>query len=258
MFVPKGIIPPIVIPFHADGTINYDVYRQVIGIISQGVHGIFPMGTTGEFYGVTDEEHRKLLEVTVETVNGRVDVYAGANDITGGVSASCALPGRLQALMQFPCSPPCLSPRPRRSYTTTLRPLPRAGPGYPHLCRAVLRRSGCHRLLLQCGPRLVADSYDRYQEGDLKGALGAQFKLNPLRLACSMGTFPRRHQGGVGPAGLPRGQVPGAHCRAAPGRKREAPQGSGEYGADCKLNRSTLTRPADGPRGGKHEFTQRL
>ena len=83
MFAPKGIIPPIVTPFHEDGSINYDVYRQMIEfLIANGVHGIFPMGTTGEFYAVSNEEYKKLLEVTVETVKGRVDVYAGANHIT--------------------------------------------------------------------------------------------------------------------------------------------------------------------------------
>ncbi|MEG2680049.1 MAG: dihydrodipicolinate synthase family protein, partial [Oscillospiraceae bacterium] len=83
MFAPRGIVPPIVTPFKADGTIDYDVYRQMVEhLIAEGVHGVFPMGTTGEFYAVSDAEYQKVLETTVETVNGRVAVYAGANDIT--------------------------------------------------------------------------------------------------------------------------------------------------------------------------------
>ena len=39
-------------------------------------------------------------------------------------------------------------------------------------------------------PRLVADIYDKFKAGDFKGSLDAQFALNPLRIACNMGTFP--------------------------------------------------------------------
>lgn len=83
MFKPKGIIPPIITPFDNDGNINYETYTQMLNhLIEQGVHGVFPMGTTGEFYAVDDAEYRKLLEITVETVAGRVDIYAGASHIT--------------------------------------------------------------------------------------------------------------------------------------------------------------------------------
>ena len=39
-------------------------------------------------------------------------------------------------------------------------------------------------------PRLVADIYDKYVAGDIKGSLEAQFKLAPLRIAFNLGTFP--------------------------------------------------------------------
>ncbi|MDR3561953.1 MAG: 4-hydroxy-tetrahydrodipicolinate synthase [Negativicutes bacterium] len=39
-------------------------------------------------------------------------------------------------------------------------------------------------------PRLCADIYDRYMAGDVKGSLEAQFKLAPLRIAFTIGTFP--------------------------------------------------------------------
>ncbi len=39
-------------------------------------------------------------------------------------------------------------------------------------------------------PRLCADIYDKFMEGDLKGSLEAQFTLAPLRIAFSLGTFP--------------------------------------------------------------------
>lgn len=82
-FKPKGIIPPIITPFKEDGSFNEPVYRQMISyLIDSGVHGVFPMGTTGEFYALNDEEYERILRVTVEEVAGRVSVYAGANHIT--------------------------------------------------------------------------------------------------------------------------------------------------------------------------------
>jgi 4-hydroxy-tetrahydrodipicolinate synthase len=83
MFKPYGVVPPIITPFTKDGKFNERVYRQIINhLIEEGVHGIFPMGTTGEFYAVTNEEYKYILQVTIDQVKGRVPVYAGTNHIT--------------------------------------------------------------------------------------------------------------------------------------------------------------------------------
>lgn len=82
-FVPKGIIPPIVTPTRPDGSFNEEVFRELIRhLMESGVHGIFPMGTTGEFYGFTTVDYRHILEVAVDAVGGRIPVYAGTNSIT--------------------------------------------------------------------------------------------------------------------------------------------------------------------------------
>lgn len=83
MFKPYGIIPPIITPFTEDGQFNEPVFRQMVNhLIEQGVHGVFPLGTTGEFYAFSDDEVRRILTVCKEEVAGRVPVYAGANHIT--------------------------------------------------------------------------------------------------------------------------------------------------------------------------------
>lgn len=62
-FQAKGIIPPIVTPIDDNGNINYKVLEELsVHLIESGVHGLFPMGTTGEFYAVDEEEYRKVLE----------------------------------------------------------------------------------------------------------------------------------------------------------------------------------------------------
>lgn len=82
-FKPYGVIPPVVTPLTDAGEVNYSVLRQLVNhLIDNGVHGLFPLGTTGEFYAFSNEEYRKILATVVEETRGRVPVYGGANHIT--------------------------------------------------------------------------------------------------------------------------------------------------------------------------------
>lgn len=83
MIKPHGIIPPIITPLHENGDVNYEMLKELIDhLISEGVHGIFPLGASGEFYCFDNETNRKILETCKEAVAGRVPLYAGANHIT--------------------------------------------------------------------------------------------------------------------------------------------------------------------------------
>lgn len=80
-FMPKGILPALITPLTKDEKVNEKALRKLLNFqIEGGVHGIFVVGTTGEFYGLTHEEKRFIMEVTMDEVKGRVPVYAG----TGG------------------------------------------------------------------------------------------------------------------------------------------------------------------------------
>lgn len=82
-FVPKGIIPPIITPLTPDGKVNEPMLRKLVNhFIDSGVHGLFPLGTTGEFYAFSNEEYKNILKIVVEETRGRVPVYGGANHIT--------------------------------------------------------------------------------------------------------------------------------------------------------------------------------
>ncbi len=71
-------MPALVTPFSRDGDINEDGFKQVIEyVISKGVTGVVPAGTTGEFSYMRTEERKKLLKLTVEFVDGRVPIVAG-------------------------------------------------------------------------------------------------------------------------------------------------------------------------------------
>jgi 4-hydroxy-tetrahydrodipicolinate synthase len=79
----KGVIPPIVTPVDSNENVYVDGLKRIIDhVIDGGIHGIFALGSNGEFYALDYENQKKVIEVTVEYVNGRVPVYAGASAIT--------------------------------------------------------------------------------------------------------------------------------------------------------------------------------
>ena len=82
-FTPRGIIPAVITPLTAEEKFNEKAMRKLINyLIDGGVHGLFVIGTTGEFYGLTPEEKREILLVAMDETRGRVPVYAGTNGIT--------------------------------------------------------------------------------------------------------------------------------------------------------------------------------
>ncbi|MEA5032761.1 MAG: 4-hydroxy-tetrahydrodipicolinate synthase [Sphaerochaeta sp.] len=82
-FQAKGIIPAMVTPLTQDYKVNEPALRKMIDyFIKGGVHGLFVVGTSGEFYGFSPEERRSIFEITVDEAKGRIPVYAGANGIT--------------------------------------------------------------------------------------------------------------------------------------------------------------------------------
>ncbi len=80
----KGAFVAIVTPF-IDGKVDEQGLRDLIEFqINNGTSGIVPCGTTGESATLSHEEHHRVVELTVQAVNGRVPVLAG----TGSNSTS--------------------------------------------------------------------------------------------------------------------------------------------------------------------------
>ena len=77
-----GSITPLITPFKS-GAVDYDSYATLVeNQISEGSHGVLVNGTTAEPSTLTSEERCRLLEVAVETAQGRCPVIAA----TGGQS----------------------------------------------------------------------------------------------------------------------------------------------------------------------------
>lgn len=251
-FVPKGIIPAMITPLTEKGGVNEKSLKKLIDfLIDGGSHGIFVVGTTGEFYGLTIEEKERLFALTKEFNNGRVPVYAGTGAIT---TKECIQLTQLAEKHKVDAvsilTPMFISPSQQElilhykkiAEATSLpillyNNLPKTGltitpatvealadvenivgvkdsSGDFTLTSEYIRRTrdkdfyvlaGRDTLIHAClcyggagsiaacanvAPRLVADIYDKYIAGDIKGSLEAQYRLAPLRMAFSLGSFP--------------------------------------------------------------------
>ena len=73
----SGVWLPIVTPFR-DGEIDYPSYERLVDhSVRLGIHGIIPLGTTGESPTIDDAEADRLVEHTIATVAGRVPIVVG-------------------------------------------------------------------------------------------------------------------------------------------------------------------------------------
>ncbi len=74
----KGSFTALITPFK-NGAFDETAYERIIEWqIAQGTHGLVPVGTTGESPTLSHDEHKRVVEVCVETVRKRVPVIAGA------------------------------------------------------------------------------------------------------------------------------------------------------------------------------------
>jgi 4-hydroxy-tetrahydrodipicolinate synthase len=74
----EGIYPALVTPFRNDTDIDEKALRWLVNfVIDEGVTGVVPCGTTGEFVYMSREERKKTVEIVINEVKGRVPVIAG-------------------------------------------------------------------------------------------------------------------------------------------------------------------------------------
>lgn len=251
-FTPKGVIPAMVTPLNQDYKLNESGLRKLVDfLIEGGVHGLFVVGTSGEFYGFTPEEKREIVQITVDEAKGRLPVYAGTGAITtkdtialtriaqesGADAVSVLTPmfikpsqqelyRHYKAIAESTDLPVVLyNNLPKTGVTITADTVERLADipnivgvkdstGDFTLTAEYIRRTrnkdfhvlaGRDTLIHACmcyggsgsiaacaniAPRLLADIYDKYVAGDVAGSLEAQYKVAPIRMAFSLGSFP--------------------------------------------------------------------
>ena len=279
MYQAKGIIPPIITPFHEDGTVNYGALEKMSAhLIENGVHGLFPFGTTGEFYAIGDEEFIESLKIVRDVAKGKKDRYgndiqliAGCSHITtrevirlirlvekvGGYDAVSVLTPMFVSqtdeelylhykTIADSTEMPVMMYNNKAKTNVHITPaiVSKLAHNVPNIvavkdstgdmtnCEEYLRLTmdvrdrfsvimgrdtmiyaglqyGCAGAVASCAnvaPRLAADIYDKFMDGDMKGALEAQYRLSPLRIATGMGTFPEVIKEALELQGVPVGK----------------------------------------------------
>lgn len=74
----KGVFTALITPF-SGGSVDEDAFVKLVERqIAAGVHGLVPVGTTGETSTLSHDEHRRVVELCVKSAAGRVPIIAGA------------------------------------------------------------------------------------------------------------------------------------------------------------------------------------
>ena len=74
----KGSMVALITPMRADGSMDEKAFCELVEWqISEGTEGLIPVGTTGESPTLSHEEHKRIVELCVETAKGRVPIVAG-------------------------------------------------------------------------------------------------------------------------------------------------------------------------------------
>jgi 4-hydroxy-tetrahydrodipicolinate synthase len=86
-----GVFPYLVSPVDENGRVRRDVLAQLVEhLIDAGVHGLTPLGSTGEFAYLDTDQKLEIVEVVVQAARGRVPVIAGVASTTTRGGANLA------------------------------------------------------------------------------------------------------------------------------------------------------------------------
>ncbi len=78
--LPPGIVASSVTPFSSDGSLQLERLKPHIDwLIAEGVAGLSPLGSSGEFTVLEVDERKRLLEEVVRVNDGRVSLWAGTH-----------------------------------------------------------------------------------------------------------------------------------------------------------------------------------
>ena len=82
MYRMKGVIPPMITPFKENGEVDYEGLVTLVSFLKDEVHGLFITGSYGSTALLQPEERKKIAEIVMNTVGGKipVTVHVGTAD----------------------------------------------------------------------------------------------------------------------------------------------------------------------------------
>jgi 4-hydroxy-tetrahydrodipicolinate synthase len=129
-----GIFVPMLTPLDADERVDESSVRRLVDfLVDAGVHGIWAMGTTGEFAGIAEAERARAIQATVEQVAGRVPVIANIGDSSTGLALRHARHGAEAGADALALTPPHYYPHSMDEMLTHFRAVKEAFPDLPLL-----------------------------------------------------------------------------------------------------------------------------
>ena len=209
----KGVIVPIITVIDEDERIDEAGQRkQVDYIIDGGLQGILAFGSNGEFYQTEEDEMERGLSIMIDEAAGRVPVYFGIGAINtkkcirlakmaaekGAAGISVLQPMFLkptadELIAHFTAIAEAVPDTPVLIYNNPGRDIGfRVFGGKDTLLYASLCVGAVGGVCTAGNfmPELIGDIYRKITAGDREGALEAQFRLNPVRLAMDKASFP--------------------------------------------------------------------
>ena len=77
--VTKGVLLPVITPF-VGGKVDIATYKKLLlHYLSKGIHGLVPLGTTGESPTIEEDEYNQIVEATIEVAKDKVPIYVGVS-----------------------------------------------------------------------------------------------------------------------------------------------------------------------------------
>jgi 4-hydroxy-tetrahydrodipicolinate synthase len=130
----RGIFVPMLTPLDADERVDESSLRRLVDfLVGAGVHGIWAMGTTGEFAGIAEAERARAMQATVDQVAGRVPVIANIGDSSTGLALRHARHAAQAGAGALALTPPHYYPHSMDEMLTHFRALKAAFPDLPLL-----------------------------------------------------------------------------------------------------------------------------
>ncbi len=129
-FVPHGVIPAVLLPFHDDLSIDEKSFRSHLRDVAatEGISAITINAHSTEVASCTFEEQRRVLEIAQDEIGGKLPIVNGIwadGSLEAARIARMAADGGASALLVFPPAPFTLSSRRRwRSRTSSASPTP--------------------------------------------------------------------------------------------------------------------------------------
>jgi 4-hydroxy-tetrahydrodipicolinate synthase len=130
----QGIFVPMLTPLDADERVDEVSLRRLVDfLVNAGVHGIWAMGTTGEFAGLGEAERARAIQATIDQVARRVPVIANIGDSSTGLALRHARHAAEAGADALALTPPHYYPHSMDEMLTHFRALKQAFADWPLL-----------------------------------------------------------------------------------------------------------------------------